>query len=91
MFVSSADWMPRNFYRRVEVMFPVESEALRAQLRKEVMEPSLSDDVRHYVLDSTGEYQRRVRRGDELLPCSQGKLLEATALDPARKLPFTRS
>jgi polyphosphate kinase len=91
MFVSSADWMPRNFYRRVEVMFPIESEMLRAQIRREVVEPSLSDDVRHYVLRTNGEYERCVRRNDEILPCMQTKLLEVSLAEPGRKLPFTRS
>ncbi|MFT3922966.1 MAG: polyphosphate kinase 1 [Myxococcales bacterium] len=91
MFVSSADWMPRNFYRRVEVMFPIESEALRSQIRKEVIEPSLTDDVRHYALDANGEYTRISRRGEEALPCMQTRLLEASAADPARRVPFSRS
>src|SRR5690606_25756222 len=57
MFVSSADWMPRNFYRRVEIMYPVEQEPLRAQLRREVIEPAFRDDIRAYELLSDGSYR----------------------------------
>src|SRR4029079_7933175 len=38
--LASADWMPRNLYRRVELMFPVEDRALRARVHREVIEPS---------------------------------------------------
>jgi polyphosphate kinase len=58
-FLSSADWMPRNLYRRVEVMFPVESEKLREQIRHEVIEPLRADRGCAYELDPQGEYQRR--------------------------------
>jgi polyphosphate kinase len=58
-FLSSADWMPRNFQRRVEVMFPVEDEKLRERIRAEVLEPVLSDNCRARDLDSDGQYHRR--------------------------------
>ena len=37
-FLSSADWMPRNLHRRVEIMFPVEAPALREQIRAQPIE-----------------------------------------------------
>lgn len=58
-FLSSADWMPRNLYRRVEVMFPVLSEKLREQIRHEVVEPALLDNTRAYQMNADGEYERR--------------------------------
>jgi polyphosphate kinase len=58
-FLSSADWMPRNFDRRVEVMFPVESERLRQQIRDEVLEPALGDNAGAYQMGSDGTYTRR--------------------------------
>ena len=39
IFISSADWMPRNFYRRVELMTPILDEKAREKLRQEVLEP----------------------------------------------------
>ncbi|HEY2901506.1 MAG TPA: polyphosphate kinase 1 [Polyangia bacterium] len=59
VFLSSADWMPRNLYRRVEVMFPVLSEKLREQIRHEVVEPALHDNSRAYLMDAAGEDHRR--------------------------------
>jgi polyphosphate kinase len=64
-FLASADWMPRNFYRRVEVMFPIESEKLREKIRREVIEPDLSDNCRAQDLDSDGNYHRRHPRDGE--------------------------
>jgi polyphosphate kinase len=59
-FLASADWMPRNLHRRVEVMFPVESERLREQIRHEVLEPALADNSRAYDMAVDGSYTRRV-------------------------------
>ncbi len=46
VFLSSADWMPRNFYRRVEVMFPVEAPQLKERILKQVVPIYLRDNVR---------------------------------------------
>jgi polyphosphate kinase len=63
--LSSADWMPRNLHRRVEVLFPVQSEALREQIRLEVVEPALADNAHAYDMNAEGDYARRTPRGDE--------------------------
>jgi polyphosphate kinase len=58
VFLSSADWMPRNFDRRVEVMFPIESEDLRRQIVDEIIPTYLGDNVRTRVLRADGTYAR---------------------------------
>jgi polyphosphate kinase len=58
-FLSSADWMPRNLDRRVEVLFPVEAERLRDQIRHEVLEPLRADRGCAYFMDAQGVYSRR--------------------------------
>jgi polyphosphate kinase len=58
-FLSSADWMPRNLSRRVEVMFPLRSEKLRDRIRLEVIEPALADNSHAYEMGSDGTYARR--------------------------------
>ena len=57
LYISSADWMPRNFHRRVEVMIPVEDAMLRARLI-EILNVSLSDNVKSWALKSDGSYAR---------------------------------
>jgi polyphosphate kinase len=58
IFVGSADWMPRNFYRRIEVVFPVEDGNLRERIVSEVLALALQDNVKARVMKSDGTYQR---------------------------------
>ncbi|MBK7863964.1 MAG: polyphosphate kinase 1 [Archangiaceae bacterium] len=56
VFLSSADWMPRNFQRRIEVMFPVEEPALKARVLDEVMGLGFKDNVKARQLSNDGSY-----------------------------------
>jgi polyphosphate kinase len=78
VFLSSADWMPRNFERRVEVMFPVESEPLRRRIVEEIMPTYLSDDCRMRLLRADGTYMRGAT-SHELPRRSQAELLRLAA------------
>jgi polyphosphate kinase len=59
VFLSSADWMPRNFYRRVEVMFPIEQADLRDRVLHEIVPAYLMDNVKARVLQTDGCYIRQ--------------------------------
>ena len=56
VFLASADWMPRNFVRRIEVMFPVRDPALRRRVLDEVLGVALRDNVKAQQLRSDGSY-----------------------------------
>jgi polyphosphate kinase len=58
VFVSSADWMPRNFFRRIELAFPIEDGVLRERLVSEVLGISLVDTARARLLQADGSYRR---------------------------------
>jgi polyphosphate kinase len=58
VFIGSADLMPRNFERRVEVMIPVEEGAVRRRIREEILAAYLDDDVKARTLRSDGGYDR---------------------------------
>lgn len=58
VWLSSADWMPRNFERRVEVMFPIEQSDLRQRIVREIIPVYLRDNTRARILQPTGEYTR---------------------------------
>jgi polyphosphate kinase len=58
-FLASADWMPRNFDRRVEILFPVTSEAIRARIRQECLVPLELDNTRIYEMRPDGSYAKR--------------------------------
>ena len=56
VFFSSADWMPRNFFRRVEVMFPVLDPELAGRVLHEIIPIYLADNTRARVLDADGTF-----------------------------------
>jgi polyphosphate kinase len=58
LYLSSADWMPRNFYRRVEIAFPVEAPALRDEIVNDVLPSFLNDRVKARELQPDGSYLR---------------------------------
>src|SRR5438093_2487877 len=58
VYLASADWMPRNLYERVEVMFPVKDPMLRNRVRHEILDAYLADTVKARVLRKDGSYVR---------------------------------
>ena len=77
VYISSADWMPRNFHRRVEIMVPIEDPAVRARLI-EILAIQWSDNVKAWVLESHGAYVRVVPKPGAPLIRSQQKFIELT-------------
>ncbi len=61
-YMGSSDWMPRNLDRRVEIVFPVEREELKADL-KHFLSLELSDTIKSHVLTPEGNYEKPDRRG----------------------------
>jgi polyphosphate kinase len=76
VYLSSADWMPRNFHRRVEVMWPVRDPAARARLLDEVLGESLRDNAKARRLNVDGTYAR-LDAGEAPPHRSQATLLDA--------------
>lgn len=74
LYLASADWMPRNLNRRVELLFPVEDKDCRARVM-EVLEVELADTVRVSMLDQDGTYSKLDLRGKTKLD-SQNRLIE---------------
>jgi len=67
VFLGSADWMPRNFLRRIEVLFPIEDGILRERVKRELLDIPLADNVKARLLQSDGSHQRpSVKRGTPL-------------------------
>ena len=74
IYLASADWMPRNLNRRVELLFPIEDPDCRARV-KEVLDVELADTVRAHFLSPDGTYHKLDLRGKEKVD-SQQKLID---------------
>jgi len=64
VFISSADWMPRNLYRRVETLVPIENETVKKQVLEQIMIASLNDEVQSWEMQADGGYRRVETRPD---------------------------
>lgn len=62
IYLSSADWMPRNLDRRIELMFPVDSENIKHRI-KEILDILLKDTAKTRILSADGKYNNIDRRG----------------------------
>ena len=60
VFIGSADWLPRNFFRRIEVVFPVEDGVLRERVIREILGICLADNTKARFLQPDGSYRLAV-------------------------------
>ena len=60
--MGSADWMPRNLDKRVEITFPVEDPKLKAQI-KEILQVQLADTLKAHIMQPDGSYAKQDLRG----------------------------
>jgi polyphosphate kinase len=56
VYLGSADWMPRNFFRRIELVFPIEDGVLRDRLKRDLLDIQLADNVKARLLQPDGSY-----------------------------------
>ncbi len=83
VFIGSADWMPRNFYRRIEVIFPVEDGNLRERVISELLALPLLDNLKARVMRPDGSYHRPRLKGGETPRRSQMEFIARTRREPA--------
>jgi polyphosphate kinase len=87
VFAGSADWMPRNLFRRIEVVFPIEDGNLRERVISEILAVTLADNVKARFLRSDGTYHRATPGRGEKLRRSQAEFIAlASADEPARSV-----
>ncbi|MDR7051024.1 polyphosphate kinase [Duganella sp. 3397] len=65
VMLSSADWMSRNLFRRIEVAFPILDKSLKRRVMSEGLNPYLKDNRNAWELEPDGHYQRRKPRGKQ--------------------------
>jgi polyphosphate kinase len=76
--LSSADWMDRNFFKRIELCVPVLDAKLRRRVLNEGLKPYLEDNMQAWDMLADGSYKRR-KRGRGKVHCAQLELLKALA------------
>ncbi|MDR9435329.1 MAG: polyphosphate kinase 1 [Thiohalophilus sp.] len=81
VYCSSADWMDRNFFRRVETCFPIEDPAMKKRVINDGLLAYLTDNTLAWQLQSDGTY-RKVKQGNQKPRNVQRQLLEKLAADP---------
>jgi polyphosphate kinase len=82
VYLSSADWMDRNFFRRIEVCFPVLDKKLKKRVIDEGLKIYLRDNCQAWEMDSKGHYRRKHTRSSGKI-CAQDELLgQFTHLKP---------
>ena len=80
LYLSSADWMDRNLFRRVEVAFPVLDPKLKARVIKEGFQMLLKDNTTAWHMDSEGHYQQTKRRATSTEYIGQKELVQLLTL-----------
>ena len=87
VYLGSADWMPRNFFRRIEVVFPIEDGGLRDRLINEILAISLADNCRASILQPNGAYKPAPQKRGAPLSRSQEMFIDLALekMKPARR------
>jgi polyphosphate kinase len=80
VFVASADWLPRNMFRRIELAFPIEDGNLRERVIREILGISMADNTRARVLEPDGTYRRIKPAKGESTHRSQFEFIARNAL-----------
>ncbi len=86
LILSSADWMPRNFFRRIEIGFPIEDGILRERLISEILALSLADNAKARLLKPDGKYERASAKPRERERRSQFEFIELARSDGKAQL-----
>jgi len=95
IYISSADWMPRNLYERVEVLCPLINDSLKRRLKEEILGACLADNSKSWFLDRNGNYARLPQRKgvksfgeqDFLMAVAEGAASAADIPEPVAPAP----
>ncbi len=86
VYLSSADWMDRNFFRRIEVCFPVLDQKLKKRVIDEGLKIYLQDNCQAWDMDSAGHYRHKNPR-HAVKKCAQCELLKQFTHSPTKAIP----
>jgi polyphosphate kinase len=90
VWISSGDWMPRNFLRRIETTFPVHDAAVARRISDQILRIALADNVKSWTLEPDGSYRRRTP-GDQRPIRSQEMFISIARADSVSVGPYEES
>ncbi len=79
VYLSSADWMDRNFFKRIELAFPITDKRLKRRVLDEGLRALLADNTQAWAMDADGHYTRKKPRGNRVV---NAQTLLLTRLSP---------
>ncbi|HVR40818.1 MAG TPA: polyphosphate kinase 1 [Thermoanaerobaculia bacterium] len=85
VWLSSGDWMPRNFFRRIELTWPILAPELRERIEKQILATYLADNAKSWKLQPDGTYKKR--SGDASTR-SQARFMEIARAEAALAAPY---
>ncbi|HPQ39794.1 MAG TPA: polyphosphate kinase 1 [bacterium] len=88
IFSGSADWMPRNFRRRVEALYPIREKRLKTRIIDEILMTYLNDNIKARVMKPDGTYERIVRPKGQRKVRSQSKLIAIARKGGVKSPPY---
>lgn len=88
VYLASADWMPRNMDRRIEIMWPIENIEIKARLTGEILRVCWTDNVKARYLTAEGKYARRKPKAGEEAVRSQAKFIEIARQGGIQSMPY---
>ncbi|UCF05162.1 MAG: polyphosphate kinase 1 [bacterium] len=88
IFSGSADWMPRNFKRRAEILYPIEDTTIKTRLIDEILMTYLSDNTKARIMQSDGSYVRVERDKDTGTVRSQERLIAIARKGGVKSPPY---
>jgi polyphosphate kinase len=80
VYLASADWMDRNFFRRIEVCFPVLDKKLKSRVIEEGLKIYLKDNCQSWLMEENGSYQLKVSRRNKPQSAQSALLLQLSSL-----------
>ena len=88
MFLSSADWMPRNMDRRIELLIPIFEPAIKNRIKNEILATTWNDNYKARKLNSDGTYSlRKPEEGGESIH-SQQRFIELARQGGIQSMPY---
>ncbi len=89
IYSGSADWMPRNFKKRAEILYPINDRKLKTRIVSEILMTYLSDNVKARIMQSDGSYRRVERDPTETAVRSQSVLIAIARKGGLKSPPYS--